>query len=82
MKLLVNGKYPPPFSIRTTFKTWPHANPQMRDLIVQISRNVYGRDRVLVEEEIKRKMNPTHQGQQGNNQMPGSYNQQKPMFGY
>ncbi len=58
VKLMVNGKYPPPFSIRTTFKKWPEGNPQWRDLIIQISRNVYGRDRAMVEDEITRRMNP------------------------
>lgn len=61
VKLLVNGKYPPPFSIRTTFKKWPEGNPQMRDLIVQISRNIYGRDRTIVEEDINRRMHPKKQ---------------------
>jgi hypothetical protein len=77
VKLMVDGRYPPPFSIRTTFKQWPHANPQMRDLIYQISRNIYGRDRVLVEEEINRRIHtpPKQQGQM----MPTA---PKPMFGY
>jgi len=56
VKLMVDGRYPPPFSIKTTFKKMPIGDAKMRDLIVQISRNVYGRDRVLVEEEIIRKM--------------------------
>lgn len=57
VKLMVNGRYPPPFSIKTTFKKMPIGDPKMKDLIIQISRNVYGRDRVLVEEEILRRMN-------------------------
>jgi hypothetical protein len=56
MKLMVDGRYPPPFSLRTTFKKWPEANPQMKNLITQISRNVYGRDRTIVEDEINRRM--------------------------
>lgn len=59
IKLMVDGRYPPPFSIQTTFKQWPQGNPQMKDLIVQISRNVYGRDRTIVEEEIIRRVNST-----------------------
>lgn len=58
IKLMVDGRYPQPFSIRTTFKKFPPGDPAMSDLIKQISRNVYGRDRVLVEEEILRRMNP------------------------
>jgi hypothetical protein len=61
VKLMVSGKYPPPFSMRTTFKKFPQGDPAMRDLIIQISRNVYGRDRALVEEEILRRMNPKKQ---------------------
>jgi hypothetical protein len=74
IKLMVEGKYPAPFSIRTTFKKWPQGNPQMRDLIVQISRNVYGRDRTIVEEEINRRMHPPKaqaQQQTGAGQKPG-----------
>lgn len=56
IKLMVDGKYPPPFSLRTTFKKWPEANQKIKDLIVQISRNVYGRDSVIVEEEINRRI--------------------------
>lgn len=58
VKLMVNGRYPPPFSIRTTFKTMPKSDKHIRDLIVQLSRNVYGRDRVVVEQEILLRMNP------------------------
>lgn len=58
LKLMVNGKYPPAFSIRTTFKSFPKGNPEMRDLIMHISRNAYGRDRILVENEIIKRMNP------------------------
>lgn len=72
IKLMVGGRYPPPFSIRTTFKKWPQGNPKMHDLIVQISRNVYGRDRTLVEEEISRRMQarnkPQNTGFQNNQQ--------------
>lgn len=58
LKLMVEGKYPAPFSIRTTFKKWPQGSPQMKDLIIQISRNIYGRDRTIVEEDINRRMHP------------------------
>lgn len=81
VKLMVSGKYPPAFSIRTTFKKFPQGNPQMKELITQISRNVYGRDRSLVEEEIKRRMNPP---KIQNGKQAGGPNQQanKPAFGY
>lgn len=77
VKLMVRGKYPPAFSIRTTFKKFPPGNQQMRDLIIQISRNVYGRDRLLVEEEIKRRMTPPKQA----NPKPGSMQNQAPAYG-
>lgn len=66
VKLMVDGRYPAPFSIKTTFKKMPKGDSQMRDLIIQISRNVYGRDRVLVEEEILRKMSSKPANQQAN----------------
>lgn len=56
IKLLVDGKYPSPFSMRTTFKKWPEGNQRMKDLIIQISRNTYGRDVDLVEEEINQRV--------------------------
>lgn len=65
IKLMVDGRYPPPFSIRTTFKKFPQGNPKMKDLIIQISRNVYGRDRAIVEEEILRRMTPKKSGTTG-----------------
>jgi Type IV secretion-system coupling protein DNA-binding domain len=65
VKLMVNGKPSPPFSMRTTFKKFPKGDPAMRDLIIQISRNVYGRDKALVEEEIIRRMNPKKTGATG-----------------
>jgi hypothetical protein len=71
VKLLVDGKYPPPFSIKTTFKKWPKGDESMKDLIIQISRNIYGRDRVLVEEDILRRMSPKPKTPgQPNGQMP------------
>lgn len=56
IKLMVDGKYPSPFSLRTTFKKWPEGNKKMKDLIIQISRNVYGRDHVIVEENINKRV--------------------------
>ena len=51
VKLLVNGVYPPPFSITTTYKI-PPPNPRVKEMIIQLSRLKYGRDRGLVESEI------------------------------
>lgn len=57
IKLLVDGKYPPPFSIITTdsvaFAQRGEGNPELSNMIKQISRLRYGRDREVVENEIK-----------------------------
>lgn len=82
-KLMVEGRYPPPFSIKTTFKKWPEGNAQMKDLITQISRNVYGRDRSIVEEEINRRFysaKKEQQPQQAPGMQPG-FAAQQPNFG-
>jgi len=51
VKLLVNGIYPPPFSMNSNYKD-PPANPNVRDAIIQLSKLKYGRDRQAVEAEI------------------------------
>lgn len=51
IKLLVNGIYPPPFSMNSTYKA-PLANESVKDAIVQLSRLRYGRDREAVEAEM------------------------------
>ncbi|MCA9378980.1 TraM recognition domain-containing protein, partial [Candidatus Dojkabacteria bacterium] len=57
VKLLVDGKYPPPFSITTTDDV-PYAmrgegNKELANTIKQISRLKFGRDREVVEQEIR-----------------------------
>lgn len=61
-KLIVDGKYPSPFSLDTTYG--PHfpesgfdipKNKEVADLIKQLSRLKYGRDVKLVQEEIGRR---------------------------
>jgi hypothetical protein len=60
VKLLVAGQYPPPFSIYTGFDLSAFSemsigsgNPELAETIKQISRLRFGRDRELVEAEIK-----------------------------
>ncbi|MBL8014890.1 MAG: TraM recognition domain-containing protein [Candidatus Doudnabacteria bacterium] len=62
IKLLVDGKYPPPFSLTTTYNLSPFAqmgtpNKEIAQMIKQISRLRYGRDREVVEAEIKSRTN-------------------------
>lgn len=63
VQLLVDGKYPPPFSINTYFWESPYdmipreGNDKLGDLIRNISRLKFGRDRELVESEIKQRGN-------------------------
>jgi hypothetical protein len=58
VKLLVGGKYPPPFSIETNynasaFSQMVEPNKELAEIIKQISRLRFGRDREIVESEIK-----------------------------
>jgi hypothetical protein len=56
IKLLVNGAYPPPFSMDTTYDDVRYPkNPEVAQLIKQLSRLRYGRDRELVEREISKR---------------------------
>ncbi|MFH1547082.1 MAG: type IV secretory system conjugative DNA transfer family protein [bacterium] len=58
MKLLVDGKYPPPFSISTKYEDSKYPeNKEVAALIKQISRVKYGRDKEIVEAEIARRAN-------------------------
>lgn len=56
VKLLVDGKYPPPFSMDTFYdqSRYPK-NDEVTRLIKQLSRLRYGRDRELVEAEITKR---------------------------
>lgn len=54
IKLLVKGKYPPPFSICTTYKV-PPGNKELAKTIKELSRMRYGRDRRQVDAEIKKR---------------------------
>ena len=56
VKLMVDGTRPAPFSMRTTLKYIPPSNKKVRDLVVEISRNLYGRDVKVVEADILRRM--------------------------
>jgi len=56
-RLLVGGKYPPPFSldfpIDAPFAQRDRPNEEIAELVKQISRLRFGRDREIVEQEIK-----------------------------
>lgn len=54
VKLLVKGKYPPPFSIQTTYQS-PPGNKEIAKVIKELSRMRYGRDRRQVDAEIKKR---------------------------
>lgn len=59
LNLLVNGENPGPFSISLDYKNSPkpipEANAKMSELVKNLSRLRYGRDRELVESEIDRR---------------------------
>jgi hypothetical protein len=66
VKLLVDGKYPPPFSMDTRYdKTRYPRNEEVAALIKKISRLRYGRDKDVVEEEIRRRANLTADSTKG-----------------
>lgn len=61
IKLLVNGEYPPPFSVNTLYDSVNPTiiagrefskNPRVEKMVKEISRLKYGKDRKLIEEEI------------------------------
>lgn len=54
VKLLVKGKYPPPFSICTTYQS-PPGNTEIAKVIKELSRMRYGRDRRQVDAETKKR---------------------------
>lgn len=56
LKLLVDGKYPPPFSISTRYEDSKYPeNKEVSALIKKLSRIKYGRDKGVVEAEIDRR---------------------------
>ena len=63
VQLLVGGRYPKPFSLNTYFWESPYdmvakeGNKQLSELIRNISRLKFGRDREVVESEIKQRAN-------------------------
>lgn len=72
VKLLVDGKYPPPFSMDTKYdKDHYPKNEKVATLIRKLSRLKYGRDRVVVEEEIRKRANlATDVAEKGDIKMP------------
>lgn len=65
-KLLVDGKYPPPFSMSTMYDDVRYPkNVKVANLIKKISRLKYGRERTLVETEISRRANLTAKATEG-----------------
>lgn len=56
IKLLVDGKYPPPFSMDTRYESDRYPKyERVGELIKKLSRLRYGRDRSLVEAEISKR---------------------------
>lgn len=58
MKMLVDGKPATPFTLRSWYGDSPYdmmstSNPRLADIIKQISRLKYGKDKAIVENEIK-----------------------------
>lgn len=59
LKMLVDGRPASPFTVRSVYGESPfdmvssNPNPQLADIIRQISRLKYGKDKALVENEIK-----------------------------
>ncbi len=58
IKMLVDGKPTPPFSITSMYDQSPFGmitspNPELSDIIKQISRLKYGKDRNIIENEVK-----------------------------
>ncbi|MBN1916232.1 DUF87 domain-containing protein [Candidatus Dojkabacteria bacterium] len=61
IKMLVGGEYPAPFSILTDFRKtevpfdWKNGKIEISDMIKELSRLRYGRDRGLIEAEISKR---------------------------
>lgn len=64
IKLLVNGEYPPPFSVNTLYDSVNPTkiagmefarNPRVEKMVKEISRLKYGKDRNVIEEEIQQR---------------------------
>ncbi len=59
IKLLVDGEYPAPFSLTADLNyapfEWKQGNPEMGQLVKELSRLRYGRDRALVEAEMNKR---------------------------
>ena len=56
--MLVNGEYPSPFSMRTYDLRQLKPNPNVGELIKNLSRIRYGRDKDVVEADISSRSNP------------------------
>lgn len=59
IKMLVNGEYPPPFSMYTHIKGSPYgiptSNVEVANRIIELSRLRYGKDTSLVDQEIAKR---------------------------
>lgn len=76
-KLLVDGKYPPVFSLNPGFgPKYPNSgfdipvNKEVSGLIKKLSRLKYGRDAAVVEEEINKRANLAVEPEKGSNDSP------------
>ncbi len=76
MKMLVDGKPATPFTLRSVYGDSPFdmitsSNPKLADVIRQISRLRYGKDRSIIENEIKLRSTYTKKAEVKDNPMGG-----------
>lgn len=85
IKLLVDGEYPPPFSMTADLNyapfEWKEKNMEMVQLVKELSRLRYGRDRALVEAEINKRAALTVPGEEGDSSQSGAGAGNRPMPG-
>lgn len=53
IRLLVNGTVTQPFNLTTTMKDLPNPSPEIARAVKELSRLKFGRERAIIEEEIK-----------------------------
>lgn len=78
IKLLVDGEYPSPFSMSMDMNyapyEWKNESVEVAQLVKELSRLRYGRDRALVEAEItKRAALEAGSGEEANSPAPGGF---------
>jgi hypothetical protein len=53
IRLLINGTVTQPFNLTTTMKDLPNPSPEIARAVKELSRLKFGRERAIIEEEIK-----------------------------